>query len=938
VDGPQDPAFVGRATELDRLAALARLAEARPAAALVIGEAGMGKSRLLAESVAALDVPRADVRGYEVARDVPFAAAGGLLRHLATVPDVGDRLRALLVGEGAVGKGLETLRVFESAFRCLAAGGPLVVVLDDIQWADGASLSLLLYLVAAAAPAGLPLLLLGASRPGPVATGFASGLGRSLEVGCFAEIGLPPLARDEGTELATRLNPELEPADAERLWRQAQGSPFWLQTLLAHDRPGATPAELIRRRLAGLDPDAAGLFALLVVAARPMPLRQACAVLRSPAELVRRSAAALVDRGLAVQEAASARIAHDLIREVAAADLPEAEQRRLHRVLADQIEADAGDDVRELFRALEHQQASGAADADLAIRIARSPQRRLLGSAGLATLGAIADGPAGGTDLQREVAALATELGEWRIAFQRWQSLSDDLSEPVERARAALAGAGAAFRLGRAADVHALVGSARKHAGAVPVVAVECDNHEVQAMLWLENLVDDAQPMVERATLEAQRLVDRAGGVAAAADDECGAFVRSQRGRLDAAIRRADSATVGACAELIRTSARDPLDALAAASDGVFSMLQFDGLPSAAEPRARRLLDEARERMLPSIEVEATHWVGWIAHHLGRLDEAAEHLERAVALAERVGPPRRFTLAQLRAVAHSIDASRVGWRGNVAAIEDAITAESDPHFRLVIRLLHVWLVGRFAALGPGELDPLLGPMGKDADRAGCGRCRWESVLHAAEAQARIGDTAGAEAALVLWDDTHPDPIGGPAARRAYVAALLTMHRDAASSLPMFARAASYASAVGYELMRLWIEIDAAVATARVDRPRGIEELRAVARKAQDMGAVSEQKLVVQQLRSLGVRTWKRGPGSTVSLTARELEVAGLVTAGHSNPEIAAALFLSRKTVERHVSNIFAKCGARNRTELADRLRDEHGRVSGQGHLDGGDHR
>lgn len=77
----------------------------------------------------------------------------------------------------------------------------------------------------------------------------------------------------------------------------------------------------------------------------------------------------------------------------------------------------------------------------------------------------------------------------------------------------------------------------------------------------------------------------------------------------------------------------------------------------------------------------------------------------------------------------------------------------------------------------------------------------------------------------------------------------------------------------------------------------------------------------QGLRGLGVRTWRRGPapqaGEGLSpLSRREQEVARMVANGRSNPDIANALYLSRKTIERHVSNIMAKLGVRNRTELA----------------------
>jgi DNA-binding NarL/FixJ family response regulator len=78
----------------------------------------------------------------------------------------------------------------------------------------------------------------------------------------------------------------------------------------------------------------------------------------------------------------------------------------------------------------------------------------------------------------------------------------------------------------------------------------------------------------------------------------------------------------------------------------------------------------------------------------------------------------------------------------------------------------------------------------------------------------------------------------------------------------------------------------------------------------------------QQLRGLGVRSWRRSApseGNTLgSLTAREREVARLAAEGAKNAEIARSLFLSPKTVERHLSNVFVKLGVRNRAELGSR--------------------
>lgn len=910
--------FVGRSKELEAIAVLASFAaNGGVAGAVAVSEPGLGKSRLLVEATSRLGMPSLRVQGYEPGRDIAFAAAGGLLRELSRAPAAGGRLDALLLGEAGTEVALQSVRLSEVAFRCLAELGPLAIVADDVQWVDTETLALLQYLVTAAHADHRPLLVLCASRPSEQIESFAARLEGLLAAESFVRIELGPLERDEGVELVGSLAPRLGPNAAEELWRRARGSPFWLAALATGSAGGSDPAQLIRDRSAGLDADARRLFSLLLVAGEPLAVTDLGEILDWSEDRARRAGRGLQNRALALVNG-TLRVAHDLIRESAVRELPESESRGLHRQLAEWLERSASTDVRQQSRALEHRHAAGLSVGELALRVARSPQRRLLGGEGLATLAGIADAALGsnGILLRQAVAGLAMELGQWGMAFERWAVLADRLPGDFERAEAALAAASAAFRLGRSAEVHAFARRARAAAGEIPLVAIEADCRDVQAFNWLEGRPADAQPLVDRAIEAAEALIEQAGGVDALGDAACDAYVRAVRGRLDAAIRWADAETVASCAELIQRAARDPAEVLVAASDAIFSMLQFEGLPGPAEPRAHRALEEARRLALPILEVEATHWSGWIAQHRGRLNEASDLMWQAVSLGERVGPPRRFTLAQLRAVAQSIEASRGDWRTAVAAIEQAMAAEPNPHYRLIIRMLHVWLLGRFGA-ATTRLDAVLAGMAPDIEAAGCGRCQWEAVLHVAEAAARLGSVDLAESQLREWDAAQPRPRPGPAARRAYVAALVAAWRDPGESLPLFDQATGLAEAAGHDLMRLWIDLDRAVMLARIDRATAVAALQRFAQDAEAMGALSERQLAIRELRALGVRTWRRGRTAEFGeLTGREHEIAALVAAGMSNPEIAQTLFVARKTVERHVSNILVKLGARNRAELA----------------------
>ncbi|HEX5799271.1 MAG TPA: LuxR C-terminal-related transcriptional regulator, partial [Gaiellaceae bacterium] len=110
--------------------------------------------------------------------------------------------------------------------------------------------------------------------------------------------------------------------------------------------------------------------------------------------------------------------------------------------------------------------------------------------------------------------------------------------------------------------------------------------------------------------------------------------------------------------------------------------------------------------------------------------------------------------------------------------------------------------------------------------------------------------------------------------------------------------------------------EAAVARAdsedEAERRRALSELRA-------LGAAPAARSLERQLRAGGARGLRRGPraatrGNPGGLTARQLEVLALLATGLSNPEIAARLVVSPKTVEHHVSAILRTLGVRSRVE------------------------
>src|SRR3954451_2941916 len=240
--------LVGRRPELSLLdAALDELDGGRAQAVEVVGAAGIGKTRLLAELGA-----RADGRGHivlrgagaELDRDLPFWVFVDALdeyltgvepRRLANLDqDVRVELAKIFPSLSDLGRGgsagalherYRTNRAVRELLERLAATKRLVLVLDDFHWADPASVDLAASLLHRPPAAGVLIVL--ASRPNHVSR-LHSATGHALRAGRLTRIELAPLT---GAEAASMLGLEASDAQAALLYAESGGNPFYLEQL-----------------------------------------------------------------------------------------------------------------------------------------------------------------------------------------------------------------------------------------------------------------------------------------------------------------------------------------------------------------------------------------------------------------------------------------------------------------------------------------------------------------------------------------------------------------------------------------------------------------------------------------------------------------------------------------------------------------------------------
>jgi DNA-binding CsgD family transcriptional regulator len=896
----------GRESELARIdAALTAAHDGRGGALLIRGPAGTGTSTLLQAAGDRAGAMRVlACRGSESETGLPFAGLHALLRPVmgavASLPPT--QAAALRCALGLTsGPEPERFLVCVAALHLLsgvAAQRPVLCAVDDAHRLDAPTADVVAFVarrlacepVAAllTAPAGEPTWLDGLGLPELRVSALDADASRAL--------------------LADRRPAELSPGVADWLVDAAGGNPLALVELSSHLTPEqragtepivepvpidpglehallqgvrALPADTRRMLLVAATDESGDLLAILDAGAR---LGLAAGAL-DPAQRARLVAV----RGTWLA------FGHPLLRSALYQGAALSERRAAHAALASVAAGDAAADRRAWHRAAASIEPDPAAVAELEEAAHRARARGAYDIASVA--------------LERAASLAPDDAGRARLLV----AAAEDAWLPG-RAPRALA------LLRRARSLEADAGTRADGARVLGVIELTCgvpaDAREI--------LVDGAAGVAEADPDRALYLLSLAGSAAALARD-AGAVAAIERtaselGVADTPANRFQRTRLAGLHAHVTGRLDDAARLLAAAIE----LAEASRLPerlALVSPVALFLCDEravltlhrraaahAREEGRLTVLTQALPWVALGDLWSGNCAGAAAAVAEGRALATATG--QHQIAAHLQAIEALIAAVRGEEATCRALAGECLTIASAR------RLVHVASCATWALcvleLGLGSPEAALAHTRALPRAAGVD---WDA-LDRIEAAVRAGERDAAAAALeefAPWASSSAAPWGR--AVELHCRALLTADPGRAAELFREALAAHERAGRPFERARTELALGELLRRTR-RRSEARSHLRAALGRFEALGARLWAQRARAELRASGATARRRDPSTLDELTAQEVQIARLVAEGHTNRDVAGRLFLSPRTIDFHLRNIFRKLAITSRTELA----------------------
>ena len=985
--------FAGRRREMSELhAALAGGSRLL----LVAGDAGIGKTRFVTEGLRGTRsawgacLPLAEKLPFLPVTEALDALSrvedGALLAGaLAAIPAYAQaeavRLLPRLQPPDAGPRGGQRERMFSGITELLAAAarpGRLAIVIEDVHWADGATLDFLTFLARTGRADAITVVATVRSDETPAEPAVSRWLAYARGSGHAREIRLGPLTRDEMAEQVSGLTGgQLPPAAWAELYARGEGNPFFTEQLVAEAVAGgglgglpARLAELLTARVSDCGPAAWPLLAAVSVAGRPLTEDQLAGVTGLDAGALRAGLRELASRSLAeTAPGGRHRARHALLAEAAAGRLLPGERRGLHERLAEALQA-GGEALA--AEAADHWAAAGRDAEELAARLtAARAAERVSGYAEAAAHWQRAIELAGADEA---AAAGQAELPGWYLhaidarhlagdaegagalaeeACRRFAGHPDPAVAAVVRERAArFRGIGDVFLGGRAEAGSGLplITEALALFDQVPPSA-----EHAEALFYYGHYLFTGQGRREEAVTAIRRglaIAEAAGATAliprmqpllayhhflAGQMDEGFALLRHGRAL-------AESTGDGEACVLIDVYESDALlktarvaDAAEVARRGLASARQagleaFWTTAILAGNGAEALLHQGRTAAAAALIGPLTDGPAgrdtWLAHvHRAEIDllsgdapAAIARQEQIAATVGRVGSDDWSREGALRAAELRL------WTG----APDRVLPEIRPVLAGLKSPAQAIFCGPLLTLGMRACADLaeLARARRDAAAEGAAIADGEDLAELAGrlpadpfADHPFAATVPAEHASFEAERTRLADPGGPGDPAAWHAAAKAWEGFGWTHRAGYAwwRCAQARQAAGQDAAGP-LRTAAALAAGHAPLQAEVRKLALRARIPLDPARAAAPD--------------GQGPGGNYGLTSRELLVLRLLAAGRTNAQIGTELFISPKTASVHVSNILRKMGVSGRAQAAataeragllDAPRDEQGR-------------